>query len=61
MLERFKRHPLSVLTLLTLIAALIQTTFPEFPQIVFWADKAQTLLLGLSAIFSGRYIAGRQK
>ena len=60
MLERFKKHPLSVLTLLTLVAALAQATFPEFPQVVFWAGKAQALLLGLSAILSGGYMAGKQ-
>ena len=60
MLERFKKHPLSVLTLLTLVAALIQVTFPEFPQVVFWAGKMQALFLGLSSIFSGGYLAGKR-
>jgi len=61
MLEKLKKHPLSVMTTLAAIALVVQYTFPEFQQLSWWAGKVSDLLTGIATALAGKnLIAGKK-
>lgn len=61
MVERIKKHPLSVMTTLAACALVVQYTFPEFPQTSFWAGKISDLLTGLASALAGKNLVMGKK